>query len=232
MALIMLVKLLKAKRINVNGHPTDFYPGDWPPDDAVGRQAALQWEAEGACYIPKIERKSLIGADKGVGILVTHNDVASVRGKFADMPNLKIEAGEPALPWAQTILWDGLSSLRNELIPIGLGLLNTWEVIAPLVNYEHLALHEGAVKDKDGKYIKGDDWGLTLTPEGWATAAVVRDLRVLLYDPRLVFVRDCEAGRRFCATWKQEGWGRLALLRTVYRVKPLILALPVTWMGG
>ena len=45
-------------------------------------------------------------------------------------------------------------------------------------------------------------------------------------------VRRCEATRRLFEAWEGEGeWTKLSFLRSLYRVKPLCLALPVTWTG-
>jgi len=64
------------------------------------------------------------------------------------------------------------------------------------------------------------------------TQKVVRDLRVPLYDIRFMVMRRCENTRRLLEVWEGEGeYTRLSFLRSLYRVKPLVLALPCTWTG-
>ena len=79
-----------------------------------------------------------------------------------------------------------------------------------------LACHEGEQADRD------------------ATAEVMADLRVPLYSKDLVYVRQCERSEELVDRWKTERGGngdwRHAFLRALYEVKPLILALPTTWI--
>lgn len=206
----MWVQLRQAKQINVNGHPTPFQKGDWVE---VGRQTAERWKAAGECYIPKTEAATIASLDSA-GVIVTRASLKDVADKLGDF---RTEVGEPACTWHKTIVWDGHASARIAMFPIGLRLLDTWEVACPLCSYDRLAISEG---DED---------------EQARTKAIVRDLRVMLYDPRLLFVRQSEGGERLMAYWKQErGAGnneRLALLRAMYRAKPFVLALPVTWFA-
>jgi hypothetical protein len=68
------------------------------------------------------------------------------------------------------------------------------------------------------------------------TAAVVRDLRVLLHSVELLFVRDKGYGPDLVAAYREELVGsdepRLAFLRAMYRVKPRVCVLPVTWLAA
>jgi hypothetical protein len=210
----MWVQFLKPRSFERSGVKLRRYPGDW---DEVGRQTALRWQAEGAVYIPPVEIKKTVALVPGsAGVLVAHGDTRTAKSQLGNQ-ELAYEIGEPALPWARTAIWDGLVAVRPALIPIGLQLLDAWEAAIPLCDYEHLARDEGTEEEQQ------------------ATAAVIRDLRVPVYDTRLMFLRDCENTRRLMAAWKREGTDgneRLAFLRALYRTPLLVLALPVTWLGA
>ncbi len=52
-----------------------------------------------------------------------------------------------------------------------------------------------------------------------------------VYDTRLMFIRRCHATRELVDEWvAEDGHRGLAFLRALYRVKPLVLALPTTWV--
>ena len=87
------------------------------------------------------------------------------------------------------------------------------------------------------------------------TLEVVRDLRVPVYEPGVLLVRDCDGGVELLRAWVEEmgpstgdssqgavsrtpaqdasaDSARLAFVRALYRVKPLFLALPRSWLKG
>ena len=98
--------------------------------------------------------------------------------------------------------------------------LDMWEMAVPLRPYTELALHHG------------DD------EERALTKTLVRDLRQPVYDSRAVFVREgCPAVDALMAAWDEEraacrckGFCGLPFLRALWRVKPLVLALPAGWV--
>jgi hypothetical protein len=112
--------------------------------------------------------------------------------------------------------------LRKELVPVGFHLLDTWQVAIPLYDYDKLAIHlaQGAERER--------------------TAAVLPDLRVPMYAWELMFLRRCDETGELLRVWREEQGAphaephadtlRLSLLRALYRVKPLVLALPTTWI--
>lgn len=101
-----------------------------------------------------------------------------------------------------------------ELIEAGLKMIERWEVAAPLV-YAPLAEGLGTAEERE------------------RTRQIIRDLRVPTYAPdQLLFARRCEASEQLLEAWQAEGGGgdvRLAFLRALYLVKPLILPLPQSW---
>lgn len=206
----MWVQLLRSQQIEKNGISRTYHMGDWVE---VGKQTALRWIADGAARTAK--RLPLDAAAGGCGVLLLGDQ--GFAGKLEGIaPGLTLtQADAPDLPYAKTLLWQTSFSLRPELVPLGFKLLEAWEVAAPLVSYDALAIHIG-------------------TPEARErTQAVVRDLRVPVYEPRLLFVKRCRAGRELLDAWAAERAcgddDRLTLLRALYQVKPLLCALPVTW---
>jgi hypothetical protein len=120
------------------------------------------------------------------------------------------------LPWERTLFLDSqVGRVSWGLLPRGFDFLARWEAAAPVWSYETLAAD------------------VATGPERERTQALVGDLRVPLYETGLLFVRDCEGGRALLKAWQAEdGEPRLAFLRALYRVKPLFLALPRSWLVG
>ena len=93
--------------------------------------------------------------------------------------------------------------------------LDKWDIACPLYNYDALALDEGTEEERE------------------QTLDVIHDLRVLLYDTRLIFAKKCKQVDQLLTLWREDVNNgkneRLSFLRAIYIVKPLILALPSTW---
>ena len=128
---------------------------------------------------------------------------------------VKVQAGYD-LPWERTLFLDpAIGRVPWDQVPKGFGFLDTWEAAAPIWSYETLAADVAAGAERE------------------RTEALIGDLRVPLYETGLLFVRDCEGGRALLKAWQAEdGEPRLAFLRALYRVKPLFLALPRSWLVG
>lgn len=100
-----------------------------------------------------------------------------------------------------------------DMIDAGFHFLERWDAAAALWRYGELAADVGGPADRE------------------RTREIVRDLRVPLYAPELLFVRQSEDGQRLMEAWQEEGGDmRLGFLRALYRVKPLFCALPRGWM--
>gem|GEM_PF-1205736 len=103
-----------------------------------------------------------------------------------------------------------------KLLPAGFGFLDKWEMAAPLWRYGVLAQDIGTAEERR------------------RTEAVTKDLRVLLYAHELLFVRRCATGERFLQVWQEEmaggGEPRLAFLRALHQVKPILCTLPASWL--
>jgi len=200
------VQLIQSMHIEDRGKLRQYHAGDWAN---VGKQLALQWVADGKAVSPFPETVAVEEPEGTSGIMMFGG---------GDEPSVGVDVSRDGLwemRWHKTAFWSSDSKVNLAMFAIGFGLINKWEVAVPLWDYRHLARDE-EMDDDEREY----------------TAKVIRDLRVPLYDIRLMFMRRCENTRRLLEVWEGEGqWTRLSFLRSLYRVKPLVLALPVTWTG-
>ncbi|MCB0196371.1 MAG: hypothetical protein KDJ65_30745 [Anaerolineae bacterium] len=182
-----------------------YFPGDWVE---VGRQQAETWLATGQAERPDMPDMQYL---LGVGVVALGQPEKAQK----ILPGLEVvEADEPALLFEKTLIWNPKAKFQTDFIADGFGLLDTWEVAIPIVSYKKLARDIGTQEERD------------------ETERVIRDLRVPFYSPDVLFLRDCRNSQELLRVWDKEGGDtRLALLRALYQVKPLILALPVHWLG-
>lgn len=206
----MWIQLKAPKQIDRGGRKVAFVAGDWVD---IGEQLARSWLHDGSAWIPPERVQQLMFS--GCGIVALGPVPGEVQTMVQTNDKLSIkQADEPELSFPQTLLWHPRIHLRPELIPVGFALLDVWQVAAPLWDYDELACQIGS----DEEQAK--------------TKEVIRDLRVPLYDPGLMFMRRCGDTQKLVETWKAEkGEEKLAFLRALYQTKPMILALPVTWAG-
>ena len=209
----MWVQLLITRQIEVSGRTRTYHPGDWVD---IGKQTALRWCADGIARAADVRALELSGC--GVIVADAAQRERSSPGDWlrSIAPGVEIAApGDDALPFPRTLLWDG-GVLRPELLGVGFRLLEKWEMAAPLWSYDQLASAIGSEAERE------------------RTRAVVRELRVPVYHTGLVFVRRCPTTRELMVAWAEEREGsredKLAFLRAMYRVKPLLCALPPTWV--
>ena len=207
MAWIQLLRMLQIEKAGVS---RTYHPGDWVD---VGRQTAQRWVNDGIARWAEPQKYTAVLTGCGVALRGEPELATKLR---AALPQLPVEpASESALPFARTLVWETSFAIRPELVPVGFGLLDVWEVAAPIVSYDTLACHVGTADARE------------------RTQAAIRDLRVPLYDGRFIFIRRCRAGDELLTAWAEERAtgddDRLCLLRAIYRVKPLACALPCTW---
>jgi len=154
-------------------------------------------------------------------MLVHRADATAVVKAAARGPacgDVAIEPGEWVLRWKRTLFAAAGVAVPWDLLAAGFKLLSRWDAAAPLSGV--LARDLGTEADRA------------------RTLAVLFDLRVPAYDPRLLFVRDSSAGRALLAEWRAQcsGFDRgnesLAFLRALAAVKPLFCALPHVWLAG
>ncbi len=211
------VKALRICRVpDVHGHLKTYQPGDW---FAMQNKAMLrQWVAQG-----KVERLGMDYSNtfdlSDCGIVVRGPNAAEQVAYIKHNTDLEARAGGLELPYPRTLLWETAGALRLDLIPTGFHRLEAgWQIAAPLWKYAELARDTGSVEDKQ------------------RTEGVIRDLRVPLYDVRLLYVRRCPNTERWLERFKVElehgNDKKHALLRSLYLEKPVVCALPTVWMEG
>jgi hypothetical protein len=197
-----------------SGNLRTYHPGDFVP---LRNQQLRLFLAKGMVELSRAIRYGNALALDGCGIVVTGGDFDNAKAYVNKnvISDVEVVSAELSLPFSRTLLWDGLCHLRLDLVPAGFFRLTTgWQVAAPVYSYKRLAKDFGDDDDRE------------------RTKAVVRDLRVPVYDPRTVYVRRCGDTERFMDVWRDERGGddRLAFLRALYIVKPTICALPPTWI--
>lgn len=204
----MWIRLRSLQYISANGKQETRYPGEWVE---VGGQTARQWLATGAADRPDLPD---IKALPGCGVIV--------RGELGKVESLlsgiDIVSGEgPDMLFSKTLFWDTTTPLKPEFTAAGLQMLERWEIAAPLASYTTLADDIGNEVDRA------------------LTEQVIRDLRVPYYNIGVLFFRRCAGTQQFLEQWAQEqeqgGDSRLAFLRALYQVKPLLQPLPVEWIN-
>lgn len=209
----MWVRLKVAMQLDLDGCPRAYHPGDWVN---VGKQLALSWLAKGSAELPSEAAKQQLLVDLAECCAVLPGgDRAGAGYVHGLLPRLAVYRGlAEARDYKRLVLAQPGGLERVDLWPAGFDWLATWEVLAPLVGDYRTAAELG-------------DEG-----ERQRTLGVVGDLRVPAYDGRLVFLRQGEATDGLLALWDEERrhGAALALTRALYRAKPLLLALPPTWL--
>ena len=139
---------------------------------------------------------------------------------------LRHQLGEPSLPYEYTVLWD--PSLKTPLRGIEAGLMrlgnaelfpdqDSWEVLATLVSLTTLASDIGS----PGEQRK--------------TEVVVGDLRLPVYDTRLLWIRRTPATENLIAMWASElekgSDEQHSFLRSLYSSRIMMCTLPPGWQN-
>jgi hypothetical protein len=205
----MWIQLVQPKYIEEKGVQRKCNAGDWVE---VGKQTALLWLSDGSATIPnENDFQHLSGSD---AIIVT-DDKEYLKKALPAYPALQVhEALTPELHGERNAWIKAGWNVRQELIPVGFSMLDSWQMAVPLMDYKILAQH------------LGDD------TERRETEKVVRDLRCLVYDTRLIFARNEKEPQEVFKLWRKYRFTDLGFLRALYEVKPFILALPSTWTLG
>lgn len=207
----MWVQLRSIQYFTENGKQVTKYPGDWVN---VGKQQARLWLSRGDAVLPGGNGHAEITSEES-GIVVTGSVEFARRTLEVYGDQLQIEETEPTLIYEHTMIWDTSLHIQREMVPVGFSFLDTWQLAVPLWDYTQLAVSVGKPDERD------------------RTAEVIRDLRVPLYDTRLMFVKRCPDTVKLFDLWLsdvEDGEDvKLSFLRALYKVKPYVLALPVTW---
>lgn len=202
----MWVQIISRVEIDMRGERKEFNSGDWVD---VGKQYALFLVREGKAVFPD---EGVIDALSFSDTSIFTNSPAAIRSVMG--VQVQVFENPLVLKSRYNIWWEGSLGFSKRFCMTGVSLLGAWDMAVPILSYETLALHVGDQEERE------------------KTQDVIRDLRVPLYDTRMIFIRDSEDTRKFIDVWKkEEGEEHLAFLRALYRTKPFILALPVTWTG-
>lgn len=204
----MWVQLIAAKHLDIDGKRRTYHPGDWVD---VGKQHALHWiEAGEARVLGGVQ----LGLDADCGVLLRATS-AKVELALKPFGKEQIRQGELGCPFPRTLLLDPPAVPRLYLIRPGFELVRRWDLALPLAPGYSTADSIGTARDRE------------------ATKEVIHDLRVPVYDTRLMFLRQGQTTSELLDLWKQESQGsdeRLAFLRALYQTRPLVLALPPEWL--
>lgn len=113
---------------------------------------------------------------------------------------------------AKVMVLDPTAAPESKLIGQGFKWLGRWDIIAPFRPYRELAAD--LVKGKTEREI---------------AALKIGDLRVPVFDPRLIFIKTTPETRKLWEVYQQhkKNWdARIAFLAAVWEIKPLIKPLP------
>jgi hypothetical protein len=149
--------------------------------------------------------------------------LASVE-KWGLAARVSTEEGWPfleSLPFERTLLLAAPLALDLSLLPATFGMLDRFNAAVPLYSYDALAESHGTPQERD------------------YTREVIHDLRVPLFETGALFLRRCDESMALLQAWRRERdeWpdgaeSRLAFHRAYWRVRPLLLPLPVSYIAG
>lgn len=150
------------------------------------------------------------------GIVLTGNDPGLEKLAQGKGYAVRVDPGM-AVSFDKTLFVEPGGEVPWDLLPAAWHFLERWDAAAPLWRYGVNACDVGSKDDQK------------------RTAAVVRDLRVLLHSVELLFVRNNEDGHALMAAYRTElavgGDRRLAFLRAYYETKPRLCVLPRSWQA-
>ena len=186
----MQIELLKDRRIERNGQ-MHLYKKHTVVN--IGRMDAERLIASGEAKLTETFEAVArdLPPDTGIVALADFGDLAT------QLPGFPIRDGSSSLPTELPYNFalllsggpqfvSGDHGFRRDFLRVGFRFIEHWQMAVPLWSYTELACHIGTETDRE------------------KTKAVIRDLRVPVYDPRVVFMRKCEDTERFLRTWKDE----------------------------
>jgi hypothetical protein len=214
---VMYVILKQTQYIVKNGKGTRFKPGDGVDVSPTVANACVK---NGIAEAPPDYSGNIkLSNEIGFVVIGSPDKISHIfENVIVQSQWMNLDNGD--LPFEFTCIWNQseYSEIRCDLLMVGFRMLQTWQVAMPLFNYDVLA--SDIVSDLEAKEIEG----------------IIRDLRVPVYDPRIIFIRrsndTADFLRRAHELLSMHNDPRIAVTRAIYEVKPLILALPTTWTSG
>jgi hypothetical protein len=199
------VRFLRPWRLSLRGVPAEYGPGDWAK---VGNGYARQLVHDGVADSPLADLKRVEEPKGSVGIMLFGTDHAN---GFAVDTSLDARY---ELRWEKTAFFDVSAPVDQALLPAGFKFLDVWSLAVPMLDYRRLVEDE-PMPEAERERVRG----------------IIHDLRVPLYDTRLILAKRCPEVQQVLDLWEAEGRSAVGFLLAVYQVVPYILPLPVTWTG-
>ena len=209
------IQLLFHRRIpDVTGRAILHYPGDLVFVKNKAKAAEIV-KTGSAMFVDDV----VDPLPDGCGLVATHRLLRWPSWVAALKLDVITRERADSIPYDLTVFWDGKKATpRGHLVGVTLGVLQRtqFDLAVPFWSYNKLAnYHKPAA-------------------EAAATKRVIHDLRVPTYETRLMFWKRNATTEQLMRQWVKEREGKsnaaLAFMRAVYKVKPRLLPLPVTWM--
>ena len=220
------ITLRRIKNIRIRGTLKTYHPGD---SVEVGKQTALEWVLDGSAEDPFGQ----------VGVPLTFKDIQErgnlygirVRGEeglasLAPLGGLikQISFGPLALPYKYTLIWRPDIQTGPRVVKYGFYRVqegrpdaDAWELAASLVSTSMLAETIGSPEEQK------------------KTLDLVGDLRLPVYESRLVWARRTEASLKMVEAWAAEleagGDEYHSFLRALYSTPTWLCTIPGDWRG-
>lgn len=196
------------------------YPGDWVE---IGKHQARRWLAQGRVEIPRPDRREAFVDFERSGVVVRSESQPSLLG-FGDLSTRLPFVFGPLqdIPFEFTMIWEPSLSVTSRGVEVGLSRCREsgsegWELLAMLVDEMTMAADVGGEEERARSEL------------------VIHDLRVPVYEPRLIWVHKSLATERFVQAWASElGEGaeeHHAFLRALYQSGVVVRALPSNWQA-
>ncbi len=205
----MLVQMLTTQKLDMAGEVKTLRPGDFVD---INRALAQIWVRDKKARSPVASDNADPAIFADVGILLCGEAVGSA---YFAQSGLPLSNEEETIPFPKTIRVSSKNFFDWERLACGVKLLNTWECAIPLFPPSLLAAQVGGEQQRE------------------RALAVLHDLRIPVYDPSLMFLRQGEPCQQLLTRWQEEqeriGDKVLALLCALYRTPLLICPLPSTW---
>ena len=219
------VTLRRVKNIRIRGELKIYQPGDAVK---VGKQTALEWVLDGSAEDPFGQvGPPLLQADiqeRGSEYGIRVRGPASFAG-VAPLGEVirQMSFGLPALPYKYTLIWRPDMETDPRMVRYGFMRVqeiegeDTWELAASLVSTSLLANSLGSEEEQK------------------KTFDAIGDLRLPVYESRLVWARRTPDTLKFVAAWAMElensGDEYHSFLRALYTNPTWVCTIPGGWRG-
>lgn len=204
------VKCLGVVHVEKGGELTTCRLGDWCK---MSKGEARRLIAEGKVEVPDLGHQDTGALLHGAGVFIWGNsdNVSRIEDKY---PTLEIKTGEmPEIAFPKTLIWDGVTQIKPQLLPLGYGRLEQWQLAVPVLDMTTLAQDIGTEEERA------------------RLKAVILDLRVPVYSAGAIFARRCKATKKLIDDWNAIPGNRaLAFLEALYTNPNLFLSLPQNWV--